>query len=301
MLKYESTAQIMPPTAVCMTYEGQHPELLELAAPFTEYIEVTPDTIAQRANGHARLRPEILRELSAIAPSKRIVAHGVGLSIGSHDGYSTEYLHLLDEFTAHLDIEWHSEHLGYTKVDGENLGTMLALPKTQDVLDMICERVCVIQDRYQKPFLIENIVHLLPDYPGDYSEAAFLNTLARRTGCGLILDLYNLECDARNQGFEIQPFLNELDMGAVWEIHLAAGVEEHGYLLDVHSRPLRNSTLALTEYVLQMPDCAPRAVTFELLREAIPLLGYETIVGELKRIHTLIAGLASHEPRLLAA
>ena len=91
-------------------------------------------------------------------------------------------------------------------VDGENLGTMLALPKTRQALDMICERVEMIQARYRLPFLLENIVHILPDYPGDYSEAGFLNAISEQTDCSLLLDVYNLECDASIRASISQPF-----------------------------------------------------------------------------------------------
>ena len=99
-----------------------------------------------------------------------------------------------------------------------------------------------IQARFELPFLLENIVHLLPDYPGDYADAAFLNELVTRTGCGLLLDVYNLECDAANYGFDIDAFLDELDLEAVGELHVAGGVERDGMQVDVHSRLTEPST-----------------------------------------------------------
>ena len=66
-----------------------------------------------------------------------------------------------------------SEHLGYTKVDDQHLGIMLAMPKTEEVLDMVCERVNKIQQRYNLPFLLENIVHVIPDFPGDFQKPGF--------------------------------------------------------------------------------------------------------------------------------
>src|SRR6266702_2963915 len=100
---------------------------------------------------------------------------------------------------------------------------MLALPRTEYALDMVCERVCAIQDRYGMPFLLENIVHVLPDFPGEYSNAAFLNELTARTGCGLLVDVYNLQCDAHNHGLDVSAFLAELDFTKVREIHVACG------------------------------------------------------------------------------
>ena len=166
---------------------------------------------------------------------------------------------------------------------------MLAMPKTRDVLELLVERIGEIQARIPLPFLLENIVHLLPDYQGDYTDAAFLNELAARTGCGLLLDVYNIECDAVNYGFDIDGFLDELDLASVVECHLAGGVELGGMQVDVHSRPTKTSTLELARRVMtRMP--AGVAVTYELLPEAIPALGEDVIVEELVRIRSALAG-----------
>jgi len=223
-----------------------------------------------------------------VAGVTEFVVHGVGLSIGSASGYSEQYLDLLAEFLDQFAVAWHSEHLGYTTVDGTSLGTMLALPKTEEVLGLLVQRVGEIQSRFELPFLLENIVHLLPDYPGDYSDAGFLNELVARTGCGLLLDVYNLECDAANNNFDIDAFLDELDLDAVGELHVAGGVARDGLQLDVHSRSTDPSTLALAKRVV---DRTPSlgGVTYELLAEAVQVLGAERISAELTRIRSALA------------
>jgi uncharacterized protein (UPF0276 family) len=158
--------------AIGATYEGRDPRLLAAILPLVDFIEITPETIAEVENGRVRLSDEIVCELQNVGNDVKIVGHGVTLSIGSHDGPSSTYFRLLDELLSRIDLAWHSEHLGYTRVDDEHLGIMLALPKTEAVLGMISERVADIQRRYALPFLLENIVHVLPDYPGDYTDAA---------------------------------------------------------------------------------------------------------------------------------
>jgi len=274
-------------TGLAVTYEGRDPQLLERLVPLVDYLEVTPDSMAISEGERVFLDPAILAELRNVAGQVQFIIHGVGLSIASHDGYSEPYLRLVDEFLDHFPAVWHSEHLGYTMVDGENLGTMLALPKTRQALDMICARVEVIQARYRLPFLLENIVHILPDYPGDYSEAGFLNAISEQTDCGLLLDVYNLECDAFNQDFDIPAFLDELNLNKVREIHMACGVEHHGFMLDVHSRLLRPSTVALAREVVERASGGVWTVTYELLPEAIPVLGHDAIVGEVERLDAI--------------
>jgi uncharacterized protein (UPF0276 family) len=272
------------PVAIGATYEGRDPDLLERMLPLVDYIEVTLETIAEVHDDKITLSDEIMTELKNLGKATQIVVHGVGLSIGSHEGWSDTYLHLLDDFLEQVDVAWHSEHLGYTKVDGQHLGIMLAMPKTEEVLDMVCERVNKIQQRFKLPFLLENIVHVIPDFPGDFSEARFLNALADRTGCGLILDVYNLECDAHNHGFDIPGFLNELQLTNVRELHVACGVEHNGFLLDVHSQLTRSSTIQLAQDVVRRSAGSAEVVVYEFMPEAVPGLGRDAIVEELRRL-----------------
>jgi uncharacterized protein (UPF0276 family) len=168
-------------------------------------------------------------------------------------------------------------------VDGENLGTMLALPRTGEALELLCERIDRIQTRYRTEFLVEHVIRLLPEPEAEFTDAAFLNELVRRSGCGLIIDAYNLECDRHNYAFDVTAFLNELRLDAVREIHVAGGTTQAGFQLDIHSRPTADSTLELARDILAR-SVNVGMVTYEFLREAIPSLGVDAIVAELKRI-----------------
>ena len=278
--------------ALGVTYEGRDPALLEQMLPYVDYVEVTPETIAEVKGDKIVLSSEVMAELRNIRKDVTFIAHGVSLSIGSHEGWSPNYLHLLDDLLEQIDVAWHSEHLGYTKVDDEHLGIMLAMPKTEEALDLVCERVCTIQERYGFPFLLENIVHVIPDFPGDYSDAGFLNALTQRTGCGLILDVYNLECDAHNHGLDIPEFLDELDATNVRELHVACGVEHNGFLLDVHSQLTRDSTVDLAQYAIKNVATNAEVVVYEFMPEAIPGLGHAAIAEELQHLRTSFSGLS---------
>jgi uncharacterized protein len=280
--------------ALATTYEGNDPRLLERICPLVDYLEISPDSISQVTNQGCALNPAIMAELNTVARGTTFLIHGVGLSIASASGWSQDYIRLLDELFSRLPVAWHSEHLAYTMVEGEQLGTMLPPPRTQEALDMLCERISFLQARYKAPFLLEKVVRFLPEYPGDYSEAEFLNALARHTGCGLLLDVYNLECDQKNFAFDIDQFLRELDLRHVVEMHLAGGVEYAGFQVDVHSQLTQESTLAIAANVLARAPHV-RAVTFEYLKEAIPRLGHDAICGELQRLRrTLLSAEVGH-------
>jgi uncharacterized protein len=274
--------------AIGVTYEGGNPALLDRLVEVADYLEVAPDLIATGAGDGPGIRREILDEWRAAAEKVEIVAHGVGLSIGSASGWNEAYLRLLDELVDAVPLRWHSEHLGYTTVDGEPLGTMLSLPRTEEALELVCERVIRLQERYPAPFLLENIARMLPDPDGDYDEAGFVNELCKRTGCGLVLDVYNLQCDAHNHGFDIDRFLDALDLGAVRELHVAGGTEIEGMKLDVHSRKAQPATLALAA---RAAAAAPAVwgATYEVLPEAVPVLGHEVIVNEVTRLRAALS------------
>lgn len=266
------------------TYEFKHPSLLEKIFPYIEYIEITPDTISHNDGNNIYISDETIDEIKNISKYKKIVVHGVGLSIGSYDGYSKDYIKLLDRIYGEINFEWHSEHLGYTKVNGENIGTMLSLPRTNETLDMICERVTEIKNRYKKDFLLENIIRIIPDYESKYSEAEFMNLISGNTGCGFILDAYNLECDEFNHGFDIDGYLKELDISKIREIHIANGIIENGFRMDAHCETVMDSTIDLTKKILNMPGSNVSMVNYELLDEAIPLLGEDIITDEYRRL-----------------
>jgi uncharacterized protein len=287
MASVDQVIRARPLPALATTYDGDDVTLLERIVPLIDTIEISPDTIARSAAKQACLRPEILEEYASVLPHVNFIAHGVGLSIGSFDHWNEGYLRLLDELFERLNLEWHSEHLAYTQVADENVGTMLPLPRTEEALDLICSRVEALQKRYGVPFLLEHVIRLLPDTSDKFTPAGFLNAITSRTGCGLILDAYNLECDAYNQGLNISAFLDELDLAPVRELHLAGGVQRRGFHLDIHSNPTRDTTLALgLDIVRRTPNL--NVVTYEFLKEAVVLLGHDGICNELVRIRQAI-------------
>src|SRR5688572_26689526 len=86
---------VPPSVALGVTYEGRDPALLERMLPYVDYLEVTPETIAEVKGEEIVLSAEVMSELKNIGKAVKIIVHGVSLSIGSHEGWSPNYLHLL--------------------------------------------------------------------------------------------------------------------------------------------------------------------------------------------------------------
>jgi uncharacterized protein (UPF0276 family) len=270
------------------SFEEVAPAFSSLIQPLVEVIEIIPDSLAVKTqDGDARIPASTLETLAELSRHVPLVVHGVGLSIGSWRGWNEGYFKLLDQLLEVVPVAWHSEHLGFTHIDGKFSGTMLTLPRTQEALDLVLERARRIRERYPLPFLLENIVNLLPDPPAAMSEAAFLNQLSRDSGCGLLLDVYNLRCNAHNQGYGPWDFLDELDLSQVWEIHVAGGVERAGLMLDIHSRCTHETTRQLlAEVVHRCPNL--QAVIFEIMAAAVPVIGHQAWANEVSSLQDVV-------------
>jgi uncharacterized protein (UPF0276 family) len=166
-------------------------------------------------------------------------------------------------------------------VGGRDTGTMLVLPRVEPAVELVVERVQQIRERFRVPFLLENIANLFPEHPQqEYSPAGFLNEITRRSGCGLLLDVYNLECDVWNQRVDLDAFLDELNFEAVREIHIANGIVHRGVMLDVHSRRTRPETLSIADRVLARATNA-EVLLFEMLPQAVSAHGRDAVGAEL--------------------
>jgi len=272
------------------TYEGKNFRYLQEVLPYVGHIEVSPDSLAVSAKGRVSINTSSLEQLKWLQQNTNVelLIHGVGLSIGSYDGYSKTYIRLLSELFSELDIKWHSEHLAYTMVDGENLGTMLTLPRTDEVIDMVCKRIDEIQERFKVPFLIENVISMFPDGDVQYSEAQFLNRITSLTGCGIILDVYNLQCDEKNFGLDLPAFFSELNFDSIYELHLAGGMydKEHDFQMDIHAQLAAGSTIELAQSIIDRKPKHLRCITYEILEEFIDAVSAPAIADHLKLLDT---------------
>jgi uncharacterized protein len=272
------------PPALGVSYEGRPRELLAAVAPLVDVVEVLPDCLVGR---DGRPQRALLDDLDELAPDVGLTLHGIGLSIGTTTGWNEDYLRLLDTMFAWREPRWHSEHLGFTTVDGSFLGTMPALPPTPEALELVVARSRSMSAAYGREFLLEHVATPLAR-PGQMSLATFLNTLATETGNRLLVDLHNLECDADNGLLDLDDFVEELDWSLVGELHLAGGVWYDGRHLDVHSGPVADSTLDLLDVALARATNLD-LVLYEVLGEAVPGLGIDTVVDQVTTLRQRVA------------
>ncbi|MFP2934216.1 DUF692 family multinuclear iron-containing protein, partial [Pyxidicoccus sp. 3LG] len=275
---------------VGLTYIPGSPAV-EASRGAVDFLELSPDILCHEhvEGGTRRLvpQPARLEQMLRDTEGVPVVVHGLGLSIGSARGWNTGYLELLDAMRELRPFFWHSEHLGFLTVDGPgggelNVGTPLPLPFTEEALEMLVPRGAALARRYEVPFLLENLTWYLPGLPSDggRDEVAFLNDFVERSGCGLLLDLYNLHCNAVNHRFDAFEALGRLRLDRVVQVHVAGGDTHDGFLMDVHSDVVPEPVWEMLEWLMpRAPNLA--GVSYELLEEA--RLGPDVVLQQLER------------------
>ncbi len=163
-----------------------------------------------------------------------ISLHGVGLSLGSADRLADDHLAKLKRLVDRVEPALVSEHLSWGAIGGVHFNDLLPLPHTGETLALLADRIDHVQATLGRRILVENLSAYVEFRDGEMTETAFLAELARRTGCGLLLDLNNLYVNAVNFGFDPVERLAELDGPAIVQIHLAGHAVVDDCLIDTH-------------------------------------------------------------------
>jgi len=163
-----------------------------------------------------------------------LVMHGVSLSIGSTDDLNIKYLSRLKALAREIEPEWISDHLCWTTCNGINSHDLLPLPYNADVLDHVVDRVLRVQDYLGRQILLENVSSYVTYRASDMTEWEFLNAVARRADCHILLDINNIYVSARNHRFSPLSYLEGIDADRVYQFHLAGHTVAGDYLVDTH-------------------------------------------------------------------
>ncbi len=163
-----------------------------------------------------------------------ISLHGVGLSLGSADELAERHLAKLKRLVERVEPVLVSEHLCWGSIGGLHLNDLLPLPHTTRALALLADRVDQVQSTLKRRLLVENLSAYVEFRDSEMTETAFLAELARRTGCGLLLDVNNLYVNAVNFGFDPVARLAELDGASIVQMHLAGHTVVDDCLIDTH-------------------------------------------------------------------
>jgi uncharacterized protein len=127
-----------------------------------------------------------------------------------------------------------SEHLCWGAVRGRHLNDLLPLALTEEALHRVSENVERVQDAVGRAISIENVSTHLRFRDDVFAEMDFLNRLACRTGCSILLDVNNLYVNQCNHGEDAMLALEMVLPSDVVEIHLAGHLVTPESVVDHH-------------------------------------------------------------------
>lgn len=167
-----------------------------------------------------------------------VALHGVSMSIGSTDPLDFAYLDRLGQLADEIDPPWVSDHLCWSSVGGRHAHELLPLPFTPEVVTHVASRVATVQERLRRQVCLENISSYLHFEHSTMSEWEFLVEVARRSGCGILLDVNNIFVNAHNHSFAATEYLDHVPADLVVSLHLAGHRAVGSLLLDTHDQPI---------------------------------------------------------------
>jgi len=190
-----------------------------------------------------------LAMLEALRRDRPLSLHGVGMSLASARDPDPEHLAALKILVDRFQPDLVSEHLAWSTLDGRCFPDLLPVPRTNQALSRLAANIGRVQDALGRQILIENPTHYLALRDHAWSETSFLAELARRSGCGLLIDVNNVAVGAHNLGYDPASWLEAIPGDHVAEIHLAGHSldGENILLIDSHDEPVSEQVWALFE------------------------------------------------------
>jgi len=181
-----------------------------------------------------------------------ISLHGVGMSLAGAAEPDPDHLGALKRLVDRFKPAFVSEHLAWSRLDGRCFPDLLPVPRTNEVLARCAANIGRVQDALGRQILIENPTHYLALRDHSWSETSFLAELARRSGCGLLIDVNNVAVGAHNLGYDPSAWLYDLPAERIGEIHLAGhSIDAEGTLLiDSHDAPVSEQVWTLYEELI---------------------------------------------------
>lgn len=217
------------------------------------------------------------RYLEQIRARYPLSVHGVGLSIGGDLPLDKAHLARLRRLIERYEPESFSEHLAWSTHDTVFLNDLLPVPYDRPTLKRVCEHIDEVQEILGRRMLLENPSTYVAFEQSDLSEIEFLSEIARRTGCGLLLDVNNVFVSATNHAYDAKAYLDAFPVGYVGEIHLAGFAEDRDdagdrLLIDAHGTPVADIVWGLFEHALARTGPVPTLIEWDNDVPPLPVL-----------------------------
>jgi uncharacterized protein (UPF0276 family) len=210
--------------------------------------------------------------------------HGVGLSLGSVDPLDRDHLARLEAMVRRFDPLLVSEHLCWSSFGGRHANDLLPLPHSREALDHVVPRIAAVQERLRRPILVENIAAYV-EPAGEMPEWEFLAEVARRSGCGILLDVNNVWVNATNHGFDPREYIQAIPASLVGQYHLGGFEATPAALVDTHGARVSAEVWELFEASVAHLGTKPTLIEWDT-----SLPGLDVLLDEAQRARAIATG-----------
>lgn len=232
------------------------------------------------------------RNLARIRERYPIVMHGVSLSIGTVDPLNSEYLRKLKTLMNDVNPAWISDHLCWTGIAHKNAHDLLPVPYTEEALKHIISRIKQVQDYLERPIALENPSTYLEFKSSHIPEAEFIATMAKESGCYLLLDVNNVYVTCYNHRLDVKSYIDALPLDKIVQIHLSGHSNRGSHIIDTHDDRVVDAVWALYKYTIHK---AGRIInTMVEWDDKIP--SWEVLYNELEKAKTAAANAQHYAP-----
>jgi uncharacterized protein (UPF0276 family) len=182
----------------------------------------------------------------------RLIPHGVSLSIGASDPLDWDYLRRLKQLIQRIKAPWFSDHLCWSQEGGAHMHNLLPLIYTPEIASFVAEKIRIVQDFMEIPFLVENVSSYVEFKSSELTEWEFLRQVVEKADCGILLDINNIYVSARNHNFDPFTYLHHMPADRVIQYHIAGHDDRGTYILDSHDHPVRADVWALYAHAVPL-------------------------------------------------
>ena len=277
----------IPPRAG-VGFKGDHAGIVSGSRPDIGWFEVHPENYM--VAGGPRLA--VLEDLRDSYP---LSLHGVGMSLGGAERLDPNHLKAFRGLVDRFDPGLVSEHIAWSAHDGLWFADLLPPSLSRDGLDRLCDNIDEMQEALARPILIENPANylVLPDREMD--EVAFIVEAAKRTGCGLLVDVNNVYVSAENIGLDAEAYLDAIPVDPIGEIHLAGFTVDEAagerLLIDSHGAAVDPAVWRLYDRLIARVGKRPTLVEWD---KDVP--AWEVLYAEAIEAETRLARLSEPVP-----
>lgn len=207
------------------------------------WLEITPENWIDTPKKYQKVFDDL-------ASQYEFVAHGLSLSIGSYEDLDMTFLKQLKEFLDRYDIQYYSEHLSFSSLQGIQSYELLPLPMNKDEVLNVASKVQKVQDYLKRELILENSTYYYVP-TSTMSEIEFINEVFDKSGAKMLLDINNVFVNSHNHKFDPYKYIDSLDLKKVAYYHVAGHLEyKENLWIDTHGMPVKDEVWDLTKYTL---------------------------------------------------